>query len=72
LPFFLFEGRDADRNMILGKRFFVTPSDSVAIIAANSSAIPYFKEHGLKGKIKKAGFIECRCGKKHAYFSRIR
>uniref|UniRef100_A0A5B6YHM3 phosphoglucomutase (alpha-D-glucose-1,6-bisphosphate-dependent) n=1 Tax=Davidia involucrata TaxID=16924 RepID=A0A5B6YHM3_DAVIN len=25
---------DADRNMILGKRFFVTPSDSVAIIAA--------------------------------------
>src|SRR3569833_2530320 len=26
---------DADRNMILGKNFFVTPSDSVAIIAAN-------------------------------------
>ncbi|KAJ7942918.1 putative Phosphoglucomutase [Quillaja saponaria] len=26
---------DADRNMVLGKRFFVTPSDSVAIIAAN-------------------------------------
>jgi len=26
---------DADRNMILGKRFFVTPSDSVAILAAN-------------------------------------
>ena len=29
---------DADRNMILGKRFFVTPSDSVAILAANSTA----------------------------------
>merc|ERR1711865_1186544 len=25
---------DADRNMILGKGFFVTPSDSVAIIVA--------------------------------------
>jgi len=39
---------DADRNMILGKRFFVTPSDSVAVIAANANAIPYFKS-GLKG-----------------------
>lgn len=40
---------DADRNMILGKRFFVTPSDSVAIIAANAvDAIPYFSA-GLKG-----------------------
>eukprot|EP00850_Spirogloea_muscicola_P020627 SM000222S06968 [mRNA] locus=s222:7:3491:- [translate_table: standard] len=40
---------DADRNMILGNRFFVTPSDSVAIIAANAvGAIPYFKS-GLKG-----------------------
>ena len=35
--------------MILGKKFFVTPSDSVAIIAANApEAIPYFKK-GLKG-----------------------
>lgn len=40
---------DADRNMVLGKRFFVTPSDSVAIIAANAvEAIPYFSG-GLKG-----------------------
>ena len=40
---------DADRNMILGARFFVTPSDSVAIIAAHAQAcIPYFS-HGLKG-----------------------
>ena len=38
---------DADRNMILGSRFFVTPSDSLAIIAANASCIPFFKE-GLK------------------------
>lgn len=27
---------DADRNMILGRRFFVTPSDSLAVIAANA------------------------------------
>lgn len=39
---------DGDRNMILGSKFFITPSDSVAMIAANYSAIPYFKD-GLKG-----------------------
>mmetsp|Transcript_127237 Transcript_127237/g.368380 ORF Transcript_127237/g.368380 Transcript_127237/m.368380 type:complete len:694 (-) Transcript_127237:113-2194(-) len=39
---------DADRNMILGKQWFVSPSDSLAIIAANASCIPYFKS-GLKG-----------------------
>lgn len=40
---------DGDRNMILGKRFFITPSDSVAIIAANAqAAIPYF-QFGTKG-----------------------
>ena len=40
---------DADRNMVLGRRFFVTPSDSVAIIAANAQrAIPYFAA-GVKG-----------------------
>ncbi len=34
--------------MVLGSHFFVTPSDSVAIIAANAQeAIPYFKD-GLK------------------------
>ncbi|KAG7017117.1 Phosphoglucomutase, chloroplastic [Cucurbita argyrosperma subsp. argyrosperma] len=40
---------DGDRNMILGRGFFVTPSDSVAIIAAYAQeAIPYFK-NGPKG-----------------------
>ena len=40
---------DADHNMILGKRFFVSLLDSVAIIAANAvEAIPYFSS-GLKG-----------------------
>ena len=41
---------DADRNMILGARFFVTPSDSVALIAAHALAIPYFAAAGgLRG-----------------------
>nr|ALC74036.1 phosphoglucomutase [Gracilariopsis lemaneiformis] len=40
---------DGDRNMILGKGFFVTPSDSVAVIAAKAvEAIPYFSK-GLSG-----------------------
>lgn len=38
---------DGDRNMILGKNFFVNPSDSLAILAANAECIPYFK-----GKLK--------------------
>ncbi|GBG24002.1 Phosphoglucomutase [Hondaea fermentalgiana] len=38
---------DADRNMILGKQFFVTPSDSLAVIANNAECIKYFKD-GLK------------------------
>lgn len=39
---------DADRNMVLGKGFFVTPSDSVAIIVANYKSIPYLSK-GLAG-----------------------
>ena len=35
---------DADRNMVLGKGFFITPSDSLAVITANHSWIPYMKE----------------------------
>jgi len=36
--------------MILGdKAFFVTPSDSLAILAANLECIPYFKRTGVKG-----------------------
>jgi phosphoglucomutase len=41
---------DGDRNMILGSQFFVTPSDSLAIIAANAGCIPFFQSQGgLKG-----------------------
>jgi len=39
---------DGDRNMIYGKGAFVTPSDSVAIIADWAQSIPYF-EDGVKG-----------------------
>jgi phosphoglucomutase len=39
---------DGDRNMILGNHFFVTPSDSLAIIAANAKLIPAYKQ-GLTG-----------------------
>lgn len=39
---------DGDRNMILGKRFFVTPSDSLAILAANAHHIPGYRL-GLAG-----------------------
>lgn len=31
---------DGDRNMILGRDFFVTPSDSLAVLAANATCIP--------------------------------
>lgn len=39
---------DGDRNMILGRAFFVTPSDSVAVLAANAHLIPGYRE-GLAG-----------------------
>jgi len=40
---------DADRNMILGSQFFISPSDSLAMIVANSDLITQFKKTGLKG-----------------------
>lgn len=39
---------DGDRNMILGNHFFVTPSDSLAILAANASLVPAYRG-GLSG-----------------------
>jgi phosphoglucomutase len=37
---------DGDRNMILGTQFFVTPSDSLAVIVANANCIPFFSTQG--------------------------
>ncbi len=39
---------DGDRNMILGSRFFVTPSDSLAVLAANATLVPGYRG-GLTG-----------------------
>ncbi|MBC8056131.1 MAG: alpha-D-glucose phosphate-specific phosphoglucomutase, partial [Rhizobiales bacterium] len=39
---------DGDRNMIVGRRFIVTPSDSLAVLAANAALVPGYAK-GLKG-----------------------
>ena len=39
---------DGDRNMILGRDFFVTPSDSLAVLAANATLAPGYAR-GLAG-----------------------
>ncbi|MFA6162067.1 MAG: alpha-D-glucose phosphate-specific phosphoglucomutase [Methylobacter sp.] len=39
---------DGDRNMITGNNIFVTPSDSLAIMAANAHLIPAYAQ-GLRG-----------------------
>ncbi|MBP0020345.1 MAG: alpha-D-glucose phosphate-specific phosphoglucomutase [Cyanobacteria bacterium SBLK] len=39
---------DGDRNMILGRNFFVTPSDSLAVLTANAHLVPGYKG-GLAG-----------------------
>jgi phosphoglucomutase len=39
---------DGDRNMIVGNNIFVTPSDSLAIMAANAQLIPAYAQ-GLSG-----------------------
>jgi phosphoglucomutase len=61
---------DGDRNMILGRNFFVTPSDSLAILADNVTLAPGYKK-GLAGiarsmptseaadKVAKAKGVQC-------------
>ncbi|MDU8910652.1 alpha-D-glucose phosphate-specific phosphoglucomutase [Aestuariicoccus sp. MJ-SS9] len=39
---------DGDRNMIVGRGCYVTPSDSLAVLAANATVVPAYAE-GLKG-----------------------
>jgi phosphoglucomutase len=39
---------DGDRNMILGNNFFVTPSDSIALMTANHRLIPAYSK-GIAG-----------------------
>lgn len=40
---------DGDRNMIYGANAFVSPGDSLAIIAHHAQLIPYFKKQGVYG-----------------------
>jgi phosphoglucomutase len=39
---------DGDRNMVVGRRIYVSPSDSLAVLAANAHLAPGYKA-GLKG-----------------------
>ncbi|MEN8176640.1 MAG: alpha-D-glucose phosphate-specific phosphoglucomutase, partial [Pseudomonadota bacterium] len=39
---------DGDRNMILGQNIFVTPSDSLAVLAANAHRVPGYR-NGVNG-----------------------
>lgn len=44
-----FDG-DGDRHMILGKEgFFVTPGDSLAVVAANLKRVNYYMHYGFRG-----------------------
>ncbi len=39
---------DGDRNLIIGRNCYVSPSDSLAVLAANAKLVPAFRS-GLKG-----------------------
>ena len=51
---------DGDRNMILGKKFFVSPSDSLAILTDNYHHIPAYKK-GIYGVAKSAATSTAVC-----------
>ena len=61
---------DGDRNMILGNRFFVTPSDSLAVLAANADIAPGYMEslsaHALCRPVKR------RIGWRNVWHSMLR
>lgn len=51
--------------MVIGKQWFISPSDSLAIVAANATVIPYFKD-GVK--VHCLCTVECiGCGSFDAY-----
>lgn len=51
---------DGDRNMILGRKFFVTPSDSLAVLTDNYKYIPAYKD-GIYGVAKSAATSTAVC-----------
>lgn len=49
IPFGAASDGDGDRNMIYGANAFVSPGDSLAIIAHYAHLIPYFNKNGVNG-----------------------
>lgn len=49
IPFGAASDGDGDRNMIYGANAFVSPGDSLAIIAHHAQLIPYFQRNGVNG-----------------------
>jgi phosphoglucomutase len=49
---------DADRNMVLGKRFFVSPSDSLAVLVANSESFLAQKPTGAARSMPTSGALD--------------
>ncbi|KAK0733332.1 phosphoglucomutase 2 [Lasiosphaeria miniovina] len=49
IPFGAASDGDGDRNMIYGAGAFVSPGDSLAIIAHHAQLIPYFQRNGVFG-----------------------
>ncbi|KAL2269900.1 hypothetical protein VTJ83DRAFT_2084 [Remersonia thermophila] len=49
IPFGAASDGDGDRNMIYGAGAFVSPGDSLAIIAHHAKLIPYFQKNGVYG-----------------------
>lgn len=49
IPFGAASDGDGDRNMIYGAGAFVSPGDSLAIIAHHAKLIPYFRKNGVFG-----------------------
>ena len=49
---------DADRNMILGKNFFVTPSDSLAVLASLSNLFLKEKLKGVARSMPTSGAVD--------------
>ncbi|EPQ61612.1 Bgt-932 [Blumeria graminis f. sp. tritici] len=49
IPFGAASDGDGDRNMIYGANSFVSPGDSLAIIAHHAHRIPYFRDNGIYG-----------------------
>lgn len=54
---------DADRNMVLGKQFFITPSDSLAVLVANSKHILKHQIKGASRSMPTSGALDKVCEK---------